>query len=161
MSKIDDSTYEFVLHKSTVKHDLPIQIGFWVYSLTKLRMLQFYCDFLVKFFDSTKFKLAQMDTDSLYFGISGKALESILKPEMTKKYYEEPRLWLPSEHWDNCFDEYVSTKAAKLPWTLKPCCEKQLKFDECTPGLFKLEFKGKMFCRCVISCAEVIYLCWR
>ena len=58
MHKIDDSTYEFVLHKPTVKHDLPIQIGFWVYQLAKLRMLQFYYDFLVKYFIKNKFELA-------------------------------------------------------------------------------------------------------
>ena len=49
MSKINDSTYEVTLHKSTIKHDLPIQIGFWVYSLAKMRMPEFCYDFLVKF----------------------------------------------------------------------------------------------------------------
>ena len=112
-------------------------------------MLQFYFDFLVKFFDSTKFELAQMDTDSLYFGISSKTLESILKPEMRATYFAERHRWLPSEHCDHCFDEYVATKVANRTWTLKPCCEKQLKSNKRMPGLFKLEFKGNKILHCV------------
>ena len=50
MIKIDDESYEVQLHKATNKHNLPIQIGFWVYSLAKMRMLEFYFDFLVKLF---------------------------------------------------------------------------------------------------------------
>ena len=51
MAKIGESTYEVTLHKATIKNDLPIQIGFWVYYLVKMRILEFYFDFLVKFFD--------------------------------------------------------------------------------------------------------------
>ena len=63
-----------------------------------------------------------MDTDSLYFAVSGESVEEILKPEMRSAYYRERRLWLPSEHGYGCINEYVATKVAKLPWSLKPCC---------------------------------------
>ena len=64
MAKIDESNYEVTLHKSTIKHNLPIQIVFCVYSLTKMRMLEFYYHFLINFFDLSKLDLSQMDTDS-------------------------------------------------------------------------------------------------
>jgi len=38
-----------------------------VYQLAKLRILQFYHDFLDRFIDRGDFELMQMDTDSLYF----------------------------------------------------------------------------------------------
>ena len=113
MSKTDNSTYEVMLHKSTIKQDLSIQIGFWVYFLVKMRMLEFYYDFLVTFFYKSKFELSQMDTDSLYFAVSSKSLGEIFKPEMCSAYYCERHLWLPMEHCDVCIDEYVKTEAAK------------------------------------------------
>ena len=41
-----------------------------VYQLTKLRMLEFYYDFLDRFVDRKDFELIQMDTDSNYMAIS-------------------------------------------------------------------------------------------
>ena len=79
-----------------------------------------------------------MNTDSLYFTISRKSLEHILKPEMCSEYYQNRHLWLPSEHCNECNQDYVATKVAKLLWVLKPCCEDKLKFDKRTPGLFKI-----------------------
>ena len=142
MAKIDDSTYEVQLHKATIKHDLPIQIGFWVYSLAKMRMLEFYFDFLVKFFDQTKFELSQMDTDSLYFAISEETLETILKPDMRSDFIQNRHLWLPSEHCDGCIADYVATKVAGHFWKIKPCCAERLRFEKRTPGSFKFEFQG-------------------
>ena len=113
MAKIDETTFEVTLHKDTVKHDLPIEIGFWVYSLAKIRMLEFYYDFLVNFLDKSKFELSQMDMDSLYFAVSSKSLGEIFKPEMCSAYYCERHLWLPMEHCDVCIDEYITTEVAK------------------------------------------------
>jgi hypothetical protein len=155
MSKINDDIYEVQLHKGTIKHDLPIQIGFWVYCLAKMRMLEFYYDFLVKFFDQSKFELSQMDTDSLYFAIAGDEIEDILKPDMRSTYFRECHLWLPSEHCDSCTEEYVTTKVAKGEWELKPCCDDRLKFDKRTPGLFKLEFQGDK----ILSLCSKSYIC--
>ena len=38
--------YEIEMNKSVVKYDLPLHIGFFVYQYAKLRMLQFYYDFV-------------------------------------------------------------------------------------------------------------------
>ena len=80
-------------------------------------------DFLVKFFHKQKVELSQMDTDWLYFAVSGESVEQILKPEMRFVYYRERHL---------CIDEYVATKVAKQSWHLKPCWAERLKFDKRT-----------------------------
>ena len=41
-----DDAYEIEMNKSVVKYDLPLHIGFFVYQYAKLRMLQFYYDFV-------------------------------------------------------------------------------------------------------------------
>ena len=155
MVNIDDTTYEVQLHKGTVTHDLPIQIGFWVYCLAKMRMLEFYYDFLIKFFDQSKFELSQMDTDSLYFAIAGKELKEILKPDMRASFYRERHHWLPSHHCDACTDEYVTTKVTGKDWHKKPCCDDRFNYDKRTPGLFKLEFQGDK----ILALCSKSYIC--
>jgi hypothetical protein len=46
--------------------DLPLQIGVAVYHLAKLRMLQFYYNFIDTYIDRSDFELLEMDTDSNY-----------------------------------------------------------------------------------------------
>ena len=53
-----------------------------VYQLANLRMLEFYYDFLDRYFDRHDFKLIQMDTDSSYITISTDWLEDIICPEL-------------------------------------------------------------------------------
>ena len=96
-----------------------------------------------------------MDTDTLYFMVSGKSLEHILKPEMCSEYYQNRHLWLPSEHCNNCIADYVTTKVAGRFQKLKPCCAEQLRFDKRTPGLFKLEFQGDK----ILSLCSKSYIC--
>ena len=51
-----------------------------MYQLAKLRMLEFYYDFLDRYFDSRDFTLVQMDTDSNYIAIFADRLEDIVRP---------------------------------------------------------------------------------
>ena len=146
MAKLDDSTYEVQLHKATVKHELPIPIAFWVYSLAKMQILEFYFNFWVKFFDRSKLELSQMAMDLLYFAIGRETLEVILKPEMHSMYFHDRHLWLLSERCNDCVANYIATNVAEQFWVLKPCCAERLKFDKRMPGLFKLEFQGDKFC---------------
>jgi hypothetical protein len=53
------------MRKSKIKFDLPIQIGYFVYSYAKLRMLEFYYDVLKEHLDNSMFSLVQMDTGNL------------------------------------------------------------------------------------------------
>lgn len=57
----------------------PFQIGIAVYQLAKLRMLEFYDDFLDGYFNRRDFELIQMDTDSNYMTISSERLEDIVE----------------------------------------------------------------------------------
>ena len=56
--------YEIKEFKRTVMIKRPYQRGIAVYQLAKLRMLEFYYDFLDKYFSRQDFELCYMDTDS-------------------------------------------------------------------------------------------------
>ena len=113
LNEIND-TYEIVKRKRLIKIDRPYQCGIAVYQLAKLRMLEFYYDFLDKYIDRKDFELIQMDTDSMYMAISTENLDDIIKPEMRKEYFNGGK------------EKFLSTS----------------KYHDKTPGLFKKEFDG-------------------
>ena len=76
-------------------------------------MLEFYYDFLARYFDRRAFELIQMDTDSNYMAISADQVEDIVKPELREQFDAKKKEWLA---WD--------------------------KWSRRTPGLFKLECEG-------------------
>ena len=47
---VTDNAYEVEMSKRVVKYTLPLHIGFFVYQYAKLRMLQFYYDFIDRYF---------------------------------------------------------------------------------------------------------------
>lgn len=81
--------YELERRKARVTITRPFQVGITVYQLTKLRMMEFYYDFLGKYVDRRDFELIQMDADVNYMAISGKKLKDIVKPELRKEFEEE------------------------------------------------------------------------
>jgi len=105
--------YELESRKTRITIRRPVQIGISVYQLAKLRMIEFYYDFLDKYLDRRDFELIQMDTDSLYMAISGERLEDIVRPELKAEFEAEKNQWLS---WDKCSGR--------------------------SPGLFKLECEG-------------------
>ena len=109
-----NKAYEISERKRRVTITRPYQCGIAVYQLAKLRMLEFYYDFLDVYFDRKNFELIQMDTDSLYMSLSAKSLDDIVKKELREEYFE-------------------TGKAAFLATS---------KYHERTPGLFKAEFQG-------------------
>ncbi|XP_072048373.1 uncharacterized protein [Amphiura filiformis] len=119
LNPITDECYEVEMAKAKIKHDLPVQIGFFVYQYAKLKMLQFYFDFLDVFMDRSDFEYVQMDTDSAYFALSGSSIESLVKPELRPRFEREKYSWLP-----------------------RTDTEENRRFDKRTPGLFKLEWEG-------------------
>ena len=76
-------------------------------------MLEFYYDFLDKYFSRQWFELCYMDTDSFYLAISGDSLDDIVRPEMKQAYEADKKNWLATD-----------------------------KFSERTPSLFTPEFVG-------------------
>ena len=105
--------YELESRKPKITIRRPFQVGIAVYQLAKLRMLEFYYDFLDRYFDRKDFELIQMDTDSNYMAISAEKLEDIVKPELQIEFEAKKKEWLA---WD--------------------------KWSSRTPGLFKLECEG-------------------
>ena len=105
--------YELESRKPRITIRRPFQVGIAVYQLAKLRMLEFYYDFLDRYFDRRDFELIHMDTDSNYMAISAEKLEDIVKPELQTEFEVKKQEWLA---WDK--------------WTSQ------------TPGLFKLECEG-------------------
>ena len=74
-------------------------------------MLEFYYDFLDKYFSRQDFELCYIDTDSFCLAMSGESLDEIVKPEMKQAYEADKKNWLATD-----------------------------KFSERTPGLFKAAF---------------------
>ena len=105
--------YEIKEFKRTVMIKRTCQCGIAVYQLAKLRMLEFYYDFLDKYFSRQDFELCYMDTDSFYLVMSDDSLDEIVRPEMKQAYEADKKNWLATD-----------------------------KFSERTPGLFKPEFVG-------------------
>ncbi|XP_078681482.1 uncharacterized protein LOC144916278 [Branchiostoma floridae x Branchiostoma belcheri] len=119
LSEVTENFYEVQSSKSIIKLDLPLHIGFMVYQYAKLRMLQFYFDFMLEFVDVSDFQYCEMDTDSAYIAISADRLEDVIKPHMRERYENEKHLWFPRTD--------TPENAA---------------YDKRTPGLFKEEWAG-------------------
>ena len=89
--------YELESRKTRIVIRRPFQVGISVYQLAKLRMLEFYYDFLDRYFDRRDFELIQIDTDSNYIAISGERLEDIVRPELKPEFEAQKKQWLA---WD-------------------------------------------------------------
>ena len=133
LNPIDDDTYEVQSSKKKIKLDLPLQVGFFVYQYAKLRMLQFYYDFLDKYVDRSDFEYCEMDTDSAYIAISGESLEDLVKPEMMHEFENDKCNWFP-----------------------RTDTVEHAKYDKRTPGLFKVEWEGDG----IISLCSKTYYCF-
>ena len=123
LEEINAGVFEVRQRKRQVTITRPYQCGIAVYQLAKLRMLEFYYDFLDKFCDRRDFELIQMDTDSFYMALSAEDFDEIIKPEMKELYKEEKKNWLVT-------DEYSKR----------------------VPGLFKAEFQGKRMIALTSKC---------
>lgn len=126
---INDEIFEIQNKKDEIKMDLPTQLGVFVYSLSKLRMLQFYYDCLDKYCYRSDFECIQSDTDSLYMGLSMPSFWQIFG---RKKYCtpEEFREWFPL--YENV-EPVLRTKEMNDIKTR----------GNYVPGLFKTEWSGR------------------
>ena len=123
LEEINEGAFEVRQRKRQVTITRPYQCGIAVYQLAKLRMLEFYYDFLSKFCDRRDFELIQMDTDSFYMALSANDFDDIIKPDLKELYKDEKKKWLVT-------DEYSKR----------------------VPGLFKPEFKGKRMIALTSKC---------
>ena len=123
LEEISEGVFEVRQRKRQVTITRPYQCGIAVYQLAKLRMLEFYYDFVDKFCDRRDFELIQMDTDSFYMALSAEDFDDIIKPDLKELYKDEKKKWLVT-------DEYSKR----------------------VPGLFKPEFKGKRMIALTSKC---------
>ena len=100
LEEIGDA-YKIELRKDKIVIKNPFQVGIVVYQLAKLRMLQFYYEFLDFYFDRRDFELIQMDTDSMYFAFSREKLEDAVRPGYETQFEEDKKLWLAWDKWSN------------------------------------------------------------
>ena len=100
LEEIGDA-YKIDLRKDKITIKNSFQVGIVVYQLAKLRMLQFYYEFLDFYLDRRDFELIQMDTDSLYFSLSHEKIEDAIKPGYEAQFEEDKKLWLAWDKWSN------------------------------------------------------------
>ena len=115
MTELPDGYYEVEKTKKKINLDFPIHIGVFILNYAKLRMLEFYYDFLDHYLSREDFEYSEMDTDSAYMAISGDSFEELIKPDLRKEFEIDKHNW------------FVTPLAPQ---------------GKHTPGLFKVEFKG-------------------
>ena len=86
LDHVNNSLYEIELAKAQIEHKVPIIVGFFILQYAKLRMLELYYNFFIRFCDVNKFEELEMDTDSLYLAVALKELEDCLRPEMKAEW---------------------------------------------------------------------------
>ena len=116
LEELSDEVFELKMYNKKIKCDLPIQIGFFVFTYAKLHMLEFYYHCIDAYLDRRDFQYLEINTDSAYMALAGNSLEALVKP-----------------------DKKVEFAAAQYRWF--PCLDtpEQAAFDKRKPGLFKVE----------------------
>ena len=132
LEEINEGVFEVRQRKKQVTITRPYQCGIAVYQLAKLRMLEFYYDFLDKFCDRRDFELIQMDTDSFYMALSAEDFDEIIKPEMKELYFGD--------------GAQLGSEAEKKSWLVTD------EYSKRVPGLFKAEFQGKRMIALTSKC---------
>ena len=132
--------YKVELRKSKITIDRPFQVGIVVYQLAKLRMLQFYYEFLDFYLDRRDFELIQMDTDSMYFALSSERLEDAIRPGYETQFEEEKKRWLAWNKWSN--REPGLFKLEKEATSGIALCSKCYHMEDQATGKAKVSSKG-------------------
>lgn len=78
----EEEFFEVEKAKKELRMNLPVQIGYYILQYGKLRMLQFYFDFLDRYVERENFAYCEMDTDAAYMALAGPDLASVIKPYM-------------------------------------------------------------------------------
>ena len=150
-----DNAYEIEMNKKTVTYTLPVHVGFFVLQYAKMRMLQFYYDFIDRYLERPLFQYCEMDTDSAYLALAAESVDALVTPDLREHYFRHRSEWLPSECCDDHRNEYVRCRLANRPWVGdEACCKARRAYDKRIPGLFKLEWSGDGF---VGLCSKTYY----
>ena len=148
LDHVNNSLYEVELAKAQIEHKKPITVGSFILQYAKLRMLELYYNFFIRFCEVNKFEELEMDTDSLYLSLAEKKLEDCIRPEMRAEWQRLRSI--------DCVDSFTTDAAANFfPRT---CCVKHKQHDKRELGPFKEEFRcTEMLCLCseTYCCYEV------
>lgn len=155
MNEITKSTVEIERMKKAVSLNVPITVAFMVLQYGKLKILRFYYDFLMKFIDFSDFCCSQMDTDSLYIGISKKNLMMCVRENLRDQFVEEYERWMTKQYCDEHKGKFFAVSFAGEKWEPEECCCKAAKYSSRTPGLFHVEFEGDF----IIALSSKCYYC--
>ena len=109
---VTENAYEIEMNKSVVKYTLPLHIGFFVYQYAKLRMLQFYYDFVDRYVERPLFQYCEMDTDSAYIALAGESIDGLVRADRRAHYFRHRSQWLPAKCCDEHEDDYVCVRIA-------------------------------------------------
>lgn len=123
-----DEYFEVEKSKEKLDMNLPIQVGYFILQYPKLRMLQFYYDYIDVYVDRADFAYCEMDTDSAYMVVSGPDLASVVK-QQTRDAYQRALTGC-------CLDDIDQE------WFPRSCCSNHIKDDKRTSGLFNVEYEG-------------------
>ena len=108
---VTDDAYVIEMNKRVVKYTIPLHIGFFVYhQYTKLRMLQFYDDFVDMYIERPLFQYCEMDTDSAYIALTGDTIDDLVTSEHREHYFRNRSQWLPAEGCDDHEEEHVCAR---------------------------------------------------
>ena len=152
---IVDDAYEIAINKKTVTYALPVHVGFFVLQYAKMRMLQFYYDFINRYLERPLFQYCEVDTDSAYLALADESVDDLVTVELREHYFRHRSEWLPSECCDEHQNEYVRCRVADRPWVgEEACCKARKAYDKRTSGLFKVEWSGDGF---VGLCSKTYY----
>ena len=129
----DYDFFEIEKHKRRVVLDSANYLAFYILQIAKLRMLEFYYDFLLHYIDRSDILPLYTDTDSQYLAFSARKLEDVIKPRLKSEFEEAI--------YNMCDDRYneVGPTSRFLP---RKCCPKHEIYDKRQPGLFKIEFQN-------------------
>ena len=83
LNNIDEKLYEVDLVKTEIESREPIIVGFFTLKYAKLRLLELYCNFFVRYCDINKFQELEMDTDSFYLALAEEELYHCIHPATT------------------------------------------------------------------------------
>ena len=152
----DEQINEVEMTQSQVDWYLPLQIGLFVYQYAKLKMLQFYYDFLDRFVSRSDFQLSEMDTDSLYMALSAPTLDEVIIKDKRREFYSEYPKWFQRLACKDHVPEFIECKLTNKVWTMPHCCEAAHQYDLREPGLFKEEYQGDG----IVALCSKTYFCY-
>ena len=109
-----------------------------------------------KYLPSSTYELAEMDTDSSYFGLSKGSLEECVPQHLKRDFYTNYDEWFPSPACAEHKSEFVEAKMAGCEWVPGACCEATKAFEKRTPGKFKFEFWGDG----IVALCSKTYICF-